>query len=314
MGVQRCTDTIHLLTEPIEKKQWEEQLRYLWRSCFDDPLHYEDFYFCKVYAHNQVYVIDGKGMIHLNYYPCRVFGQEVRLPYIVGVATRKDCRRQGVMRSLLERAISDMQADGIPFTYLMPASEAYYEPFGFCSVSQKNECEMELSGHWEQDIQFVSYQEIKKMPQREKASFFDRIHQWLSERYDVYAIHDEDYFDLLCAEKACQSGDVVFAFEGEMIDFNLCGVFAYAIQEEVPHVEQMVLGKGTKISSDKEWKEVVSVLLSGYFKEYKKATVTISYPYMLRVVDRVAFVEMFGEKRLEHLFTEKGCIYFAEIV
>ena len=81
------TAAIHILTEYSEKLIWEQSLRSLWQTCFHDPQHYEDFYFDKVYANNKVYAIKDMGMVHVNFYRCKVLGHDMTLPYIVGVAT-----------------------------------------------------------------------------------------------------------------------------------------------------------------------------------------------------------------------------------
>ena len=317
-------DAVVILRDREAKKQWEEIHRHLWKSCFNDPQHYEDFYFDKVYQRNVVYALSDKGMLHLNYYPCRVLGQEVKLPYIVGVATEKRYRHQGVMRRLLEQAMADMLEDGIPFTYLMPAKTEYYAPFGFRSVSYRNECEIDIPIDAKKEYCFLSYRDIKDGCEEEKVAIFEQIGHWLYERYDVYAVRDEEYYDLLYVEKICQGGDVIFCFYGEAYATQLCGVFAYAMDGEMPYVEQ-------SIAFAEKGESFVDRLLQQYFVGYQKVKRVISYPYMLRVINRQGLAELFQEKlsalsnfsvrevitdaeMIEYLFTGKDNIYFAEIV
>ena len=117
---------IRKLNGILEKRKEEKTVRRLWRSCFQDPIKYEDFYFKNVYEDNTVDILKEKentvirqncekeksenllGMLHLNPYFCKVQGVEQRLHYIVGVATTKEVRRQGVMRNLLYKALDDM--------------------------------------------------------------------------------------------------------------------------------------------------------------------------------------------------------------
>ena len=70
-------------------------------------------------------------MVHLN--PCRVSwqGEELTLSYIVAVATEEAYRGQGIMGKLLGMALEEMDRRGEPFTFLMPAAEAIYTPYGF---------------------------------------------------------------------------------------------------------------------------------------------------------------------------------------
>ncbi len=324
-------ESIVVLTEIKDKNRREPEVRRLWRECFGDPLHYENFYFQKVYPHNTVYIMstregileekdtqvscseEVKGMIHLNPYRCRVFGTEMVLPYIVGVATDAKYRRQGVMRALLERVLSDMQEQGLPFTYLMPAKEQYYRDFGFFCVSRQKEVRIEqeknlnsdtakaMKEGLRQDVHFVSYSEVKQFEKTEKQCLFEKLDSWLRKRYTVYAIHDETYFDLLYAEKSCQGGDVIFCYQ----DAQLCAVFAYALEEELPRVEQMITAK------DRD------SILKDYFSESTGIKVTVQYPYMIRVVDKEKMQEicekMDGDWQ-EHFLKKEDNIYFAEIV
>lgn len=288
-------EQIHIITEYSQKVSWEEQLRYLWRKCFGDPQHYEDFYFDKVYANNIVYAIKDKGMIHVNSYRCKVMGREMSLPYIVGVATDERYRRQGVMRSLLDKVLSDLHEQCVPFAYLMPAKEEYYLPFGFRSISKKIEREVTCNvAKAVNHFQYLSYKEVQKMPKENRMQLFAKVNQWLDAQYDVYAIHDEAYYELLYAEKLCQNGDVVFCFDKTVDANHLCGVFAYAMDEEHPYVEQMIVKDECPV-------------LGAYFEDYKQCKVADAYPYMIRIVHQDAFLELFGEKLSER-------IYFAEIV
>lgn len=311
-------EKIHILIEYSQKVSWEKQLRALWSTCFGDPQYYEDFYFDKVYARNVVYAIEDKGMIHLNGYRCKVMGKDMVLPYIVGVATNERYRRQGVMRSLLDKVLSDMHDQRVPFTYLMPAKEAYYQSFEFQSISKRTECEMDCKHRVSSEpIQYLSYGEIQKMSTEFRLQLFRIVNRWLEQQYDVYATHDEAYYDLLYAEKRCQNGDVIFCFDTVPDVNRLCGVFAYAMDADVPYVEQVIAKNAEQ-------------LLSAYFMDYSKVKIMVSYPYMIRIVHREAFLELFGEKLsrlcdlspeeltdaqiIEILFEEKDNIYFAEIV
>lgn len=327
MKEHSCQEQIHILTEYSQKIQWEKELRFLWKSCFGDPQYYEDFYFDKVYADNKVYAIKDKGMIHLNFYRCKVMGKDVELPYIVGVATNENCRRQGIMRSLLEQVLFDLNEQRVPFAYLMPANEEYYKPFGFQSVSEKVECEI-----WMKDAErtsrfrYLSYGEFKKLSSKVQAQLREEINQWLEQRYDVYAVHDEAYYELLYAEKKCQNGNVVFCFDGVVDVKSLYGMFAYAMDGNIPYVEQMVLKE-----KDAQDLPRMTGLIASFFAECDSVKLVQSYPYMFRIINRNAFVELFEEKcsdvagfaitdsmtcdeMIEHLFIGKDSVYFAEIV
>lgn len=92
---------------------------------------------------NQILVAENDGaivsMLHRNPYTFRFRGASVPADYIVAVATKVTCRHQGLMRTLLTKALQDMYTDGRPFTFLMPADEAIYTPFDFRLMGNDDE-------------------------------------------------------------------------------------------------------------------------------------------------------------------------------
>ena len=92
---------------------------------------------------NQILVAEEDGsivsMLHLNPYSFRFRGSSIPADYIVAVATKVTYRHQGLMRALLTKAVEDMCAEGRPFTFLMPADEAIYTPFGFRLMGNDDE-------------------------------------------------------------------------------------------------------------------------------------------------------------------------------
>ena len=113
----------------------KQRIYEMWQDNFHDPVSYADFYFKEVYGNNEVLINQeedvAKGMLHLNPYLLHVHEQPVRAKYIVGVATDKEYRRQGVMKELLIESFQTLRSRGECFTYLMPADENYYLPFDF---------------------------------------------------------------------------------------------------------------------------------------------------------------------------------------
>ena len=113
----------------------KQRIYEMWQDNFHDPVSYADFYFKEVYGKNEVLINQeedvAKGMLHLNPYLLHVNEQPVRAKYIVGVATDKEYRRQGVMKELLIESFQILRSRGECFTYLMPADENYYLPFDF---------------------------------------------------------------------------------------------------------------------------------------------------------------------------------------
>lgn len=290
MRESKRQESIVLVRDKRKKSEYEMTFRDLWRNCFHDPEAYEEFYFGAVYPNNFVYTLWGKGMLHVNGYRCQVMGEVYNLPYIVGVATNKKYRRQGIMKHLLCRAMQDMREEKVPFAYLMPAKMEYYSPFDFYPVTSKQERHLKCGPSREnalsakEDLRYISYHEIKQWDDVRRQELFQLIDEWMSSNYQVYACRDACYYDLLLKEKQCQDGDVIFAFTNENTTLNLCGVFAYVMDGATPYVEQ-VLCKDSSSDSD--------YMLEPYFTD-KEIVVMDSYCYMLRVIHVDEFLDLFG--------------------
>lgn len=127
-------------------KEEKQAVYEMYQEIFCDPEAFAEYYFQKIFPENQVLeaVEDHElmGMIHLNPYRISVGAKEYRLNYIVAVAVKKEMRRRGIMAKMLKKCLNDMEKCGQPFTYLMPANRAYYEPFGFEFVMDWHEMTM----------------------------------------------------------------------------------------------------------------------------------------------------------------------------
>ena len=126
-----------IMPEPFYLPEDEkERSRGLYKEAFpEDTEKFVDFYYTCKTRDNQILALEQDGelvsMVHLNPYTMIVNGFETPVNYIVAVATGKECRHRGYMRLLLVRALQDMAARNMPFTFLMPASERIYAPFDF---------------------------------------------------------------------------------------------------------------------------------------------------------------------------------------
>ncbi|MDE6432797.1 MAG: GNAT family N-acetyltransferase [Lachnospiraceae bacterium] len=350
-----------------EKLLKEQSLRWLWRECFGDPLEYENYYFQNVYLGNTVYMLeyeaghreehslkvlvqDGMkkecfaegdvcGMLHLNPYFCKVNGVEVLLHYVVGVATAKEARRQGVMRTLLSNALSGLYKAGEPFTYLMPADVRYYEPFDFVPICEKEEWKMSAeeipSSIAENDVIYTDYNELKAMFEEDLDCLLSYVDYSLSDNYSGFVSHGREYFDLLAREKECENGAVIFCFDQAVGIENLIGFFAYGREGEAVFVEQNVLFKTAEwnLTGKEENPHVLAErerteeIMQGYFgnaavfqndREQKNGLqecireirCIASYPYMVRVVHVQSFLKLFADCFAE--FAENGTRLYVE--
>ena len=120
----------------------KERSEALYREAFpEDKDAFVKYYYSYVTKDNKILVLEQEekicSMLHLNPYRLSVNGTEVEAYYYVAVATKTECRHQGMMRKLLTKSLNDIYKEGHPFAYLMPANRAIYEPFDFRIVYQQ---------------------------------------------------------------------------------------------------------------------------------------------------------------------------------
>lgn len=216
--------------------------RALWQEAFpEDSREFADYYFNKKLLQGRVMVKeDDTGrmvtMAHLNPYIVKAGSMVWNLDYIVGVATAANSRHQGHMRDVLVKMLLDMHHEGKPFCYLMPASPDIYRPFGFRYIFDqplwrlRREAEetlerievrfpgTECSGT-EQSGQRQDCGAQADTDQRSRnynpGYIADWINRWLSERYEVYALRDPGYMEMLMAELDSEAGQIYGWYGGD---------------------------------------------------------------------------------------------------
>lgn len=206
-----------------DRKEHKAEIYEMYQEIFQDPESFAQYYFKEVYPKNQVLLAENKGnlkgMIHLNPYQIKMGRQKFHLNYIVAVAVKKECRRQGIMAAMLKRCLNDMARDGQPFTYLMPANRAYYEPFDFVFVM--NWKENKISGKAaEQQGEIVP---VKNDEYEEATQYLQKFMQ----DYGVYTIPNEEYLKRTDLECKSSGG----RFQTWKKDGKLKGVFAEGFED-----------------------------------------------------------------------------------
>ena len=123
-----------------------KKLRPLWEEVFyEDSKQFTDYYFEHKAEKNIGYVIGAfphDAMMFRTPYELKIGEMQREISYIVGVATRKECRHRGYMRELLLHSFQEMYREKNPFTFLMPANPAIYEPFDFKYIYERDVWEL----------------------------------------------------------------------------------------------------------------------------------------------------------------------------
>ena len=116
--------------------------RPLWEEVFyEDSIQFTDYYFENKAKKNIGYVIGQApydAMMFRTPYTLQIGETQKEISYIVGVATRKEYRHRGYMRELLMHSFREMYQEKNPFTFLMPANPAIYEPFDFKYIYERD--------------------------------------------------------------------------------------------------------------------------------------------------------------------------------
>jgi len=238
-AVDKCVKRLGMgITSGKAAKAVENQrARKLYEEIFDeDSPAFVDYYFRVKAAENEIFVVENEkqeilATLHLNPYEMMFCGEKVKTNYIVAVATRADCRHQGMMRSLLQASLQEMYRREETFTWLMPAAEAIYRPFGFRFIYEKNQMTVtadvlqraETDENWQihsdQEVSGdIFCEEAKKEDLAELACFAEKQ---LSKLAEVYTVHDIAYFEQRMQEVGCEGGSLILIRKEK----EICGYF-----------------------------------------------------------------------------------------
>lgn len=211
--------------------------RSLWEEAFpEDSREFDSYYYRRKICENRILAEEEDGeivsMVQLNPYQVRLRDREYGLSYIVGVATRRDRRHRGHMRRLLTKMLADMRKEEVPFTFLMPAAEAIYRPFGFRYIYDQPHLmwkakpgdfglrreTVDLSAGQgfagqESAGQESAAQESagQESAAQESTRLISELAAWqqkfLTDRYEVCTVRDETYIRRLMEELASEDGE-----------------------------------------------------------------------------------------------------------
>ncbi len=303
-----------------EKLALEEHIKTkaLWKEIFsEDTERYLDYYYKEVAPQNEIYVTrmgeDMVSMLHLNPYSVCMGKKKADVHFIVAVAAKKSYRHQGRMAAMLHRAFYELYEKKEPFTFLTPASEDIYLPFGFRTVSVQETLTVCCREKTDADFR----QKLRLRPAEEKdlaeASKFSS--DILAGNCMVYADRSLSYMKRCQREQKAMNGGILLFYRGN----RLTG-YCFSGDEGGPEVWEVILapekGSDTALSDwDAAAAEAVGVL-SDYFSGRQSFKIKGFLPdtrlpqskglnrqvhpaSMVRIVNLSAFVERMTAK--EHL-------------
>ena len=233
-----------------EEKQWKDKIYAMWQQIFQDPESFARYYYDYMYEKNRIYTVwKGKeeceqnfsaqniekqqlcGMLHLNPYEMKIGSKKKIIDYIVGVAVDETMRRQGIMASMLQESMTKMYKERKPFTFLMPAKEAYYTPFDFRFVFERYMWEVkDTSEKISRQYEWVSYEKLEN-----KEGFFEFCSDFF-ENMDITTVRTKDYMEQLMKELKAEQGDCLICIQNEKIK----GFVTYALDGNKAVVREFV--------------------------------------------------------------------------
>lgn len=233
------------------KKEERAKTRQMWEEVFSsDSRSFVDYYYRWKTARNEILVLEEESkilsMIQLNPYDIYLNREIVPSNYIVGVATDPRHRHKGYMRMLINRMLADMNDNGEAFTFLMPAAEAIYKPFGFHYIYKRVQCTAaagDISSAVTMLAKKAGLPELEPLECRgmtredipELVSFSNRI---LRGRYDVFAKRDRVYYETLLEEVRCENGEILLFYRGGVLSGYCCYLVGDEVEAREPVCER----------------------------------------------------------------------------
>ena len=184
----------------------KEQVKALWKICFDDSEEFVEMYFRLRYKTEvNVAIQSGDEVIsalQMLPYPMTFGGQTVQTSYISGACTHPDFRSKGVMRELLSQSFARMLRNGVHFSTLIPAEPwlfDYYARMGYASVFKYSTKEIVLP-------EFIPSKEIAVSVVSE---FQEEVYSYLNKKLSERACciqHTSEDFQVIMTDLAISGG------------------------------------------------------------------------------------------------------------
>lgn len=230
----------------LEQKE-HSKTRTLWETVFsEDTKQFLDYYYFFKTRDNEIYAIEEdkaiRSMLHLNPYMLQVEEQQFRGNYIIAVATEEAYRSRGYMGMLLRKSMEEMYRRKEWFTFLMPAAEAIYTPYDFRFIYNQRQAligEIQEYGSLSEEKSLSRKLDIRDASIGDAAEMAGFFNQYFADRWQVYAVRNEAYYQTLLFEQQSENGGIkLMESDGELI-----GMFDYAREDGLEIREPLYLSE-----------------------------------------------------------------------
>lgn len=230
----------------LEQKE-HSKTRNLWETVFsEDTKRFLDYYYFFKTRDNEIYAIEEdeaiRSMLHLNPYMLQVEEQLFRGNYIIAVATEEAYRSRGYMGMLLRKSMEEMYRRKEWFTFLMPAAEAIYTPYDFRFIYNQRQAlieEIPEYGFLSEEKSLNRKLDVKDASIGDAAEMAVFFNQHFADRWQVYAVRNEAYYQTLLFEQQSENGGIkLMESDGELV-----GMFGYAREDGLEIREPLYLNE-----------------------------------------------------------------------
>ncbi len=290
-----------MMERRLLQQEEKKRTRKLWEQVFsEDTPEFLDYYYNYKTKDNRIMVLEDeqmqiRAMLQLNPYQLRLGERTAATDYIIGVATDPAYRHRGYMRQLLEHMLAQMYAEQTAVTWLMPAAEAIYKPFGFQFVYDQ----------WRgvvaaETAPFSEPLRYREMTLADGAALAQLARQQLEAGYQVYTVRDEAYFLRQLREQQSEQGGIVLVYDRD----ELAGYFFYAGSPDLERESDTGGQSGIEVREPvfiPTYKKHAGAVIKGYFPHINKAikVTGLETAADFKAVEKVPMIMM----RIVHLET-----------
>lgn len=229
-----------------DKEKYQKAIYHLWQEAFAEDCEYLQYYFEWRFWDTSMYMYVSDedallSMIHLNPLKLRIQGTCVRIPYIVGVATKPEYRKQGLMAGLMKQVLIECRQEKVPFVLLKTEHEEYYKSFGFQTVHQQTYYSMKKQEaiYDNADNAVIESEMCEFIMEPLLELEIARLAVWtqhrLQEQYAIYVEHDDAYLRRMQKEYQAQQGEFLVIKKAGRI----CGYLCYGWSEDEVVIQEL---------------------------------------------------------------------------
>lgn len=212
-----------------------EQVKSLWKICFDDRDEFIELYFKLRFTQEvNLSICSGKQIIsamQLLPYPFTYYGIELQASYISGACTHPDFRNQGVMHELLSEAFAKMSLNNIDVSILIPAEDwlfDYYKKVGYATVFNYSIKNIEATQPVENGIKIEQVTDFRE----DTYKYFNRK---MHER-NCCAQHTKKDIEVIIADMNIGDGFILTASNGS----DTMGIAFVYIEDEILYIDELL--------------------------------------------------------------------------